>query len=75
MTITPELLMKIRKVYRLTQAKLGELLGVTDEYINMIERGKCPVSKRLEGRITYTFQLNAEKVDEIESVYKRYSID
>lgn len=40
MTITADTMFKLRKVYRLSQAEIGAMCGVSDAFINQIERGK-----------------------------------
>jgi len=70
MQITPETLSKVRKVYRLTQAEIGALCDVSDAYINMIERGKRPVSDRLRNKLIDELAMTPDKLARILENYE-----
>jgi transcriptional regulator with XRE-family HTH domain len=73
MKITSELLYKIRKAYRLTQADIGALCDVSDAYINLIENGKRNITDRISHSITKELELTPDKLAQILAVYEEYN--
>jgi transcriptional regulator with XRE-family HTH domain len=69
MIITADTMHRLRKVYRLTQAELGALCGVSDAFINQIERGKRNVTERIARAINTEFELTQSKLARIIEIY------
>lgn len=72
MRLTADDIYKIRKVYRLTQAELGALLGVTASYINQIEHRQKPVTQRIAERLTHELALTPAKLAMLLAIYDEY---
>jgi len=75
MMLNPETLRIVRKTCGATQERLGKLLGVTGQYIAMIERGKRPLTPQLERRIRRALNLDDDRLAEIIEIYNRYNIE
>lgn len=75
MIITAETMHRLRKVYRLTQAELGSLCGVSDAFINQIERGKRNVTERVTRAISAEFELTQSKLARIIEIYDETSFN
>jgi len=74
MVITADTVYKLRKVFRLTQAEFGALCGVSDAFINQIERGKRSVSERLRIRMIDKLELTPERVSHLLAVFNETKI-
>lgn len=74
MTITADTLFKLRKLYRLSQAELGALCGVSDAFINQIERGKRNVSERVRCAVTKELEITPDKLARLLTIYDETQI-
>lgn len=52
-TWTPKQIKALREKYKLSQIKLGELLGVTTNYVYLLEKGVKEPSKTLKLLLDY----------------------
>ena len=52
-TWTPKQIKALREKYKLSQIKLGELLGVTTNYVYLLEKGVKEPSKTLKLLLNY----------------------
>lgn len=60
-------LRELRKKRKITQEQLGQLVGVSRQSINAIERGKYTPSTVLSLKISETFNTSVNKIFELES--------
>lgn len=74
MMITADTIYKLRKVYRLSQAEIGAMCGVSDAFINQIERGKRNVSDRIKLGLIREFELTPDKLARLMAIYEETSI-
>lgn len=75
MRLSASTLYAVRKVYGCTQARLGQLLGVSDAYINMIERGKRPLTDDFDRRVKQALDLDDVRLSEVLAIYERFNIE
>ncbi|MEK6993455.1 helix-turn-helix transcriptional regulator [Paenibacillus sp. FSL K6-1566] len=74
MTITADTMFKLRKVYRLSQAEIGAMCGVSDAFINQIERGKRSLSDRIKHGLIREFELTPEKLARVLAIYEETTV-
>lgn len=75
MVITADTMKKLRKVHRLTQAELGARCGVSDVFINRIERGKKNVSEKVSRAIIAEFELTPDKLARMLAIYDETTLN
>lgn len=75
MRLTAETLYIVRKVCGCTQARLAGLIGVTESYVNKIERGKCRMTDDIERRIKRALDLDEDRLSEVLSIYERFNVE
>lgn len=74
MTITADTMFKLRKVYRLSQAEIGAMCGVSDAFINQVERGKRSLSDRIRRGLIREFELTPEKLARVLAIYEETTV-
>lgn len=72
MTITGEIIRKIRRVHGLTHRKMAEKLGVHHRLVQFMESGERAVSRKTERAVIEAFGLTPEKLARIEAAWAEF---
>lgn len=72
MKLTPIQLKQIRKVCGLTQRNIASLVGVSNAYLNRVEKGKQALSDKINFRIINALDISQQKMTEIERIYNEF---
>lgn len=73
MIVTESMLYKIRNVYRLSLAEMGDLLDVSATYVHLIENGSRRLTETIRDKLVAEFDLTPEKLAEILRIYEEYN--
>ncbi|MED1202568.1 helix-turn-helix domain-containing protein [Heyndrickxia acidicola] len=72
MKITADVLYKIRKVYRLTQVAMGNLINLSGAQVNRIEKKKSNLTDAVVERLISTFKLTPQRLSELLADFDKY---
>ncbi len=73
-TISNDTIRKLKDVYRLSNAEMGYLTDLSQEYIRKLTVDERRVTPRVAQRIIDAFELDAEKLAKIYEIYEEYRI-
>ncbi|MDR4956262.1 helix-turn-helix domain-containing protein [Bacillus sonorensis] len=74
MELTGDQVLKIRRIYRLSQKDVADLTGVSEAFICMIEKGKRKITPKVSGRLTDKLALNPDKVISLLEFYAQTEV-
>ncbi|AOP16605.1 helix-turn-helix domain-containing protein [Bacillus sp. GM2] len=74
MELTGHQVLKIRRIYRLSQKDVADLTGVSEAFICMIENGKRNITPKVSRRLINKLSLNPEKVISLLEFYAQTEV-
>ncbi|MGX9948704.1 helix-turn-helix transcriptional regulator [Bacillus subtilis] len=74
MELTGDQVLKIRRIYRLSQKDVADLTGVSEAFICMIEKGKRKITPKISTRLADKLDLNPAKVISLLEFYAQTEV-
>ncbi|GIN51117.1 helix-turn-helix domain-containing protein [Bacillus paralicheniformis] len=74
MELTGDQVLKIRRIYRLSQKDVADLTGVSEAFICMIENGKRKITPKVSRRLINKLSLNPAKVISLLEFYAQTEV-
>jgi predicted transcriptional regulator len=70
--ITNEDFRRMRSVYRLSMMEWGDLLGISDAYVNQIEKSQRRLTENVVNQLVKELELTEEKLLRILDIYNEF---
>jgi transcriptional regulator with XRE-family HTH domain len=62
----------MRSVYKLSMKEWGNLLDISDTYVNLIEKNKRRLTERVVQRLVNELELTENKLAQILAIYEKF---